>query len=133
MRLQELQERIQIEIEVHQLLMSLARNTALLRHLGQLEQDFIRTGSLNVNALTAESCSHLDLPTGMQFYVNPDARELADIKVLICHKTWTIEITWHDEHGLIVRPIAGHRWRVISPHPSGGALATKLPADDCEG
>jgi hypothetical protein len=125
-------EQIETEIEVHRLLLSLGRNELLLEYIDQLEEDFTRAASLKSNGLSDEDRSRLHLPAGVRFEVGPDAERLADITMLVQHKTWTIQITWHDRHGMIVRPLKGHRNRSLASPSSDASESVRslLPSDD---
>jgi len=63
---------------------------------------------LKDNNLSDEDRRSMQIPTGVSFEVEPDAESLADIRMLVRHRTWLVEVSWRREHGLIVRPIEGY-------------------------
>lgn len=113
-----LREQVQTEIEIHELLLSLGRNERLLDYLGQLDEDFSRAGSLRRDGLSDEERHSLHLPAGVSFESGPYAESLTDMMMLVRHRSWLIEISWHGQNGLTVRPIEGHRSSITSTPPS---------------
>jgi hypothetical protein len=66
----------------------------------------------------------MQIPPSVSVEVGSDANSLADCKMLVRHGTWLIEITWTDQHGLIARPIEGHRCATSALRNLGVSLFT---------
>jgi hypothetical protein len=123
-RLEIVRERVQTEIEVHQLLLDLGRNERLLHFVENLEDELSRQVSFDGHAFSGEVRESMDIPAGVTVEAAPDSRSLADLTMWIRHRTWLIEVTWRPEHGLVVRPVEA---------PSSAASASlSVHADDEE-
>jgi len=114
-KLKVLREQVQTEIELHELLSSLGRNELLLDFVDQLEEDFSRAASIMNDGLSDDERRRMQIPPGVSFEIGPDAESLADLRMLVRYKTWLVEITWHGQHGLMVRPLEGHRIATLVP------------------
>lgn len=132
-KLETLREQVQTEIEMHELLLSLGRNERLLGYFENLEEDFSRAASLRESSFSDEELHSMQIPTGVSFEVGPDAESLADIRMLVRHRTWLIEIVWNRQHGLVARPIEGLRGASLaslSPESSERERALRPPESE---
>ena len=132
-KLETLREQVQTEIEMHELLLSLGRNERLLDYFENLEEDFSRADSLRGSSFSDEERHRMQIPTSVSFEVGPNAESLADMRMLVRHRTWLIEVVWNRQHGLVARPIEGHpstSSASLSPEPSERERALRPPESE---